>query len=237
MTGRDVVSASLRLIGAMAPGESLAAQEATDGLSTLNRMLGSWSNESLLIHAIVRETPLTLTAGDGSYTLGASGDISTRPQRIEKALIRDETSSPAIEREIRILSIDEWAAIPAKDTQSTYPTSLYDDGAYPQRTISLYPIPSATHKLVLFTLRALTSISTLDTDVSLPPGYEEALIYNLALRLAPEYGRAVSDAVALVAGESKAGLKRANHRPRYLEVDGALRSRSRGFDYRTGDNR
>jgi hypothetical protein len=216
MTGRDALSASLRLIGAIAPGESPASQEATDGLATFNRMIDSWSTEGLVIYATTAETPLTLTPGDDSVTMGAAGDITTRPMAIEKAIIRDGTLDfPPME----LLTLDEYAAIPDKTLQSTYPLALYDDGGFPQRTLKLYPVPNAANSLVLYTKRALTQIATLDTALSLPPGYERALIYNGALELAPEYGKAVPDAVAMVAQDSKAAIKRANEKPRYLRCD------------------
>lgn len=218
MTGRDVVSASLRLIGASAPGESIDAQEAADGLAALNRMIGSFSNEGLMIHAITAEAAFTLTPGDSTVTLGTGGDITTRPQSIDAVVIRDGS----VDYPVRILSLDEYASIADKTVQSTYPDALYDDGGYPLRTLTLYPVPQAAKQLVLFTRRALTAIADLDTSVSLPPGYEDMLVYNLAVRLAPEYGRAIPDAVGMVATESKASIKRQNHRTSYLRVDSAL---------------
>lgn len=231
MTGRDLVSASLRLIGAVAPGETPAASEATDGLAALNRMISSWSTEELIIHAVTAETPLTLTVGDGTVTMGTAGDITTRPLSIEAAVIRDGTTDLP---PMRLLTLAEYAAIPDKSTQSTYPTSLYDNGGYPLRTLTLYPVPSAAKSLVLFTKRELTQIATLDTAISLPPGYEEALVYNFAIRIAPEYGKVVPDAVALIAVESKASVKRANIKPAYLRCDPALVA-SGGFNILTGD--
>ena len=214
MTGRDMISASLRLIGALAPGVTLDAQEATDGLATLNRLLASLSNEGLLIHAITAETPLTLTPGDGSVSLGTLGDITTRPISIEKAVIRDGST----DHPVRVLTLDEYVAIPDKTVQSSLPEALYDDGGHPQRTLTLYPIPSDAKQLVIFTLRELTQIASLDADISFPPGYERMLIFNLCLDLAPEYGRPVPDIVMVSAADSKASLKRTNHRPRLLRI-------------------
>jgi hypothetical protein len=224
-TGRDIVTASMRVLGVLASGESAASGEATDGLSALNRLMDSWSTEGLLVYAKTRETPVALTPGTGSYTMGTSGTLSgTRPMAILEAVIRDETSSPATEIPVDVLQLSEYAAIPVKDMQATYPNKLFDDGGYPTRTIRLHPVPSAAHKLVVWTARPLTAISTLDTSVSLPPGYERALITNLAIELAPEYGKGVSDALAMAAAESKANIKRANLRPSYLRVDEALTS-------------
>lgn len=216
MTGRDWVASSLRKIGVLGTGESMDASQATEGLATLNQMLESWSIEGLVIHAITSEAPLTLTPSDGTVTMGTSGNITTRPVSIEKALIRSGTTDYP---PLRLLSLAEFAAIPDKSTQSEIPSALYDDGGYPQRTLTLYPVPSAANSLVLFTKRQLTQIATLDTEISLPPGYERALVYNGAIDLAPEYGRAVSAEVAKIADESKAAIKRANHKPSYLRCD------------------
>jgi hypothetical protein len=230
VTGRDAVTAALKAIGALASGESLEASSATDGLAEMNRMLGTWSNQKLLIHAITQETPLTLTGGDSTVTMGTSGDITTRPIAIEKAVIRDGSTDYPVD----ILTLEQYASIPDKSTQSTYPTALYDDGGYPQRTLTLYPVPSAAKSLVLWTKRALTSIASLDTSVSLPPGYEDAIVYNLAVRLAPHYGRPLDAMIVKLADDGIACIKRANHRPMYLTVDSALRSRGGRYNINTG---
>lgn len=237
MTGRDLVSASLRLIGAVAPGETPQAAELTDGLASINRMISSLSTEGLLIHSITRES-FSLVAGTAAYTMGSSGTFNTtRPETILQALIRDESVSPAIEYPVSLLSLSEYAHISAKGVSSALPTALYDDGGYPLRTLTLYPTPSVAHKLVLFTSKALSQITSLDTELSLPSGYEEMLVYNGAIRLAPEYGNTITPEVAEIARESKASVKRANHRPHYLTSEASLISRSGRFNIYTGGNR
>jgi hypothetical protein len=234
MTGRGMITEILKTLGAVAPGESCTASEAVDGLAVINRMISSWSTEGLLIYTRTREA-VALTPGTASYTMGTSGTYSsTRAQAIEEALIRDETVSPAIESPVEILSLEQWVAIQQKDTTAALPTSLYHDGGYPLETITLYPKPTVAHKLVLYSLKPLSALS-LDVEVSLPPGYEEALIFNGAMRLAPQYGKVASNEVVMVATEAKAGLKRANQRPAYLSVDAAL-VLPRRFNIYTGDN-
>lgn len=233
MTGRDLVTASLRLIGAVAPGESVAASEATDGLSALNRMLGGWSTEGLLIHAQTQDT-LTLVPGTATYTMGTGGTFNTaRPQQILQAVLRTSSGSSATDYPLDLLTLDQWSAITQKSLEGSHPRSLYDDGAYPLRSLTVYPKPTAAHTLVIFSLKALSEVSTLDSSISLPPGYDRALIYNLALELSPEYGKSVPDAVAMVATESKAGLKRMNLKPSYLRADDALVGNG-GFNIYTG---
>lgn len=229
MTGRELITAALRKIGAIASSEALSADEATDGLAEANRMLGSWSADGLMIHYKVRET-LTLTASDGSYTVGSSGNLNTtRPIRIVSGSILEG----AIEYPIRALSLAEWVRIESKDVNGL-PYSMYVDMAYPLLTVNLYPRPSSTaYSLVLWSEKPLTEIATLDTSISLPPGYDDALIHNLAIRLAPEYGKAPSEALYKLAEETKSNLMRQNIRPTYLTCDSALVSGG-AFDIYTG---
>ncbi len=227
MTGRDLITASLRLIGAIAPGESIPAAEATDGLAALNRMIDSWSNESLLIYAKVREE-FTLTASDGIYSMGTGGDFSTtRPVHIEEAAIEIVSASPTYEVPITIIrNATEWAAVISKDTTSELPQYLYAEGTYPTDTLNLYPVPTVANKLVLYSQKPLTTITALATSVSMPPGYERALIYNFAVEISPEYNRMVPDVVMQTAIDSKALIKRTNHKPSYLKCDPALLGKS-----------
>ena len=222
MTGREAVTASLRLIGAIAPGESVAASEATDGLDAMNRMLGGWSTEGLLINAETKNE-LTLVPGTASYTMGTGGTFNTsRPQQILQAILRKASGGSNIDHPVRILTLSEWAEITQKGQSGQIPRSLYADGGYPLNTITLYPVPSEANTLIVYSLKPLSEISTLDTSISMPPGTDRAIIYNLAVELAPEYGRAVPDAVAMIAQDSKEGLKRMNQRPAYLTMDDAI---------------
>lgn len=234
MTGRDLVTASLRLIGAVAPGETIATNEAVDGLASVNRMIGSWSNEALMVYSRVNEE-FDLVAGTQSYTIGTGGTFSTiRPLEVEQIKLKVGSGSTAIEYPIRILSQAEWASITQKGVSSNIVTDAYLEGTYPLETIHLFPNPSSAYKLIIWSLKQLSEIATLDSDISLPPGYEEALVYNAAIRLASEYGRTPNELVFNIAGDSKAALKRTNHKPAYLRADDALITPAR-FNIRTGD--
>ena len=236
MTGRDLVEAVLRKLGALAAGESASGAEASQGLEEMNRMLSSWSTNDLTIYQVVTESH-TLVANTAAYTMGVGGDINTsRPIEIQKAWIRDSTGGEPIDYPIQLLSVDQWARIGAKSVTTTYPNSLFDDGGNPLRTLTLYPVPSANHSLYLMSLKPLSSIATLSTTIAFPPGYEDAMVYNGALRLASEYGKIVTPTVKEHAVEGLANIKRANKRVHLLRVDPMLSNpRGKKFNYRTGD--
>ena len=58
----------------------------------------------------------------------------------------------------------------------------------------------------------------------LPPGYERALRYALAVELAPEFGKTPSPIVLSTAAESFGLIKSRNAQPQYLYFDATLTS-------------
>jgi len=52
----------------------------------------------------------------------------------------------------------------------------------------------------------------INTNVDFPPGYIRALKYNLAVEIAPEYGKAISPLIREQAKTSKEGIKDTNNK-------------------------
>ena len=233
-TARDLISSSLRLGGILASGETPSATEAQDALYSLNDMIEGWSTERLLVHAIKEET-FSLTISKRTYSVGEGADFdTTRPIKIVRAVLRQVGSNQNTDIPIRIATFKEWSQIIAKDISSSIPLWLYSEGTFPNETINLWPIPSVANTLVLYLWKPLTQFASLDTVVSLPPGYSRALRYNLALELSFEYGREIAPSIIQVANKAKADIKRVNIKPQYLSGDSAILPRDPSFDWRTG---
>ena len=230
-TALELATDSLRLLGVIASGETLGSSEANDALRALNRMLDSWSTKNLMVLGITMEE-FTLTIGTNSYTLGSGGDFSTTvPVKIDALFIKDSDGN-----ELPVeLTFDSkrWGAISTKSSRSNYPTLVYVDQNYPLRNVYVYPTPSEANTLIFHNARQLSQLSTLSTSLSLPKGYEDAIIYNLAVRLAPEYGVNVSAEIAKLASETFTDIKRNNIRPVEVGLDAAVTGYD-FWDYRTG---
>lgn len=236
MTGLDLISGALRLVGVGASGEVPSANESQDALNALNAMIDSWSNEQLMIPNKVREV-FPFVGSQGSYTMGSSGNFNTtRPMKIETAILQLSNQVPVTEIPMYIMTKDQWAGILVKQLTSNLPLYLYAEGTFPLDTINVWPVPvDNTNSLVLYSWKPLTQLASTSVSTSLPPGYDRALRFNLAIELASEYGREVPMNVTALAMESKSVLKRMNTKPQYLQVDDALKAKPAVWNWRIGD--
>lgn len=218
-TVRDLVKSSLRLIGAIATGESATADEQADAIDTLNDMLDSWSAEGLAVFATTKET-FVLTTADGDYTWGPTGEIdSARP--IELVAANYTGAGETFELPLQILSAEEWAMVADKTSQGQ-PAKIHLAGTYPLQTVYLHPVPNEAGTLSLYSKKPLSTFASSNEDVELPPGYAKALRYGLAIELAPEYGKQPDPALIIQFTEAKEIIQKQNVSPSILAMDLAV---------------
>lgn len=218
------------------PGESLPSHMSASALRELNRMLETWANSSLLIPHQTEET-LTLTANKANYTIGSSAsyDFNTvRPMEIlEGSFLRD--TGGTTDYPLAVKALKEYRDITNKSA-SSIPWSVSYSPTYPYGTIYFWWTPGATYGFHLLSLKPLTAL-TLAATVSLQPGYEDAIVYNLALRIGPDYGKTIRPDVAEFARDALASIRRQNAKrlpPTRLEVGGFVNNRGTHGDIVTG---
>jgi len=194
----DLIASSMRKIGAIASGETPTPAEQQDALSSLQTMLQSWAAEKINVFSSVREE-FVMSAGTGTYTWGVGGSINTlRPNKILGVSVTDSSD---ISHPVEIISEGEYSKISSK-TSVGRPYALFSNYTFPYVTIYLYPVPNAAETLLFISLKPFTESSSFETvndTLSLPTHYEEAVIYNLAIRIAPEFGVTIPLAVAAIA--------------------------------------
>ena len=230
MTVLDLIKSSLKLIGVVSSDEDVSAADAASALTVYNIMLDQWRNEKLMVYSMLSEM-FPLTSNVASYTIGAGGTFNTvRPLKIEKAMIRYGN----LDFELEIIPFDRYAELIYKTIASTYPTKLWYNPSYPLGTITLYPVPSATSLQISVVQRiAAAGATSIADSISFPEGYLQALRYNLAVELAPEYGAPVSALVGTQAAKAKAILKSTNQEDVLMECDAVT---GRGYKRYTNAN-
>lgn len=212
-TALQIITKAMQKAGILTFNEVPSSEEANDALDTLNDMLASWSNDSLLITARVTES-FTLTAGVGEYTIGSGQTFSTvRPIKIIEAHVRQsQLDYPSM-----YLAPDEiYQGITLKTVQSI-PELLNYTNNFPYGTIKLYPYPAASYTLFITSEKELVQFASLNEVVSLAPGWRRALIYNLSSELSPEYGQQVDPLILKIANESKGEIAKSIMKARTMD--------------------
>lgn len=231
----DLIRSSMRKIGVLAAGEALPANEGDDALVVFRQMVDAWTNETLLI-PVINVVTKQLIASQSEYTIGAypsetipDNHIETaRPEKILAAFIRDGYGTDYTQE---IIDVKTFSRISRKSNGSR-PSRFYVREGWPLNTIIFESVPYAEETFHLEVIQPLSEIlkaASLNEEINLPPGYERALIFNLCLDLADEWGKQVSSLTATNAVEGKKWLKRNNYRDLVLGMDRAVATQRKGI--------
>jgi len=202
--GSGILYPALRKAGVtIGPGRMPSTAQMDDALAELNRLMSSLHLDPMFIYSQDTISYL-LTGGQAAYTIGiaSSGQtpadiVAQRPIEISAANIVDA----GFRSPLAIATHAEWANR-WTDTATGYPSAIYNDAAAPLSTLTLWPAPSASFMLELFSWHQTAAFLTSNDVVNLPSGYEDALVLNLAVRLAPQFQRPVDPQVRADARES-----------------------------------
>lgn len=243
MTAQDLIRSALVLTGTLAQGESPSAEDSADAFTRLNRLVSAWQNQRLTIWVTERKV-YTLTASKQTYTIGVGADFNqARPQFLSYAGLILTTPNPDVEIPLDVINVKDWSQQSIKALTSTLPTRVYYETVFPTTGASagwgnviFWPTPTQVNDVALYCPLPLSEFAALATDYTLPPGYQEALEYNLAKRLIQagmglrEHLPDISD----MARESLAAIKRVNYQPVTASIDPALWPARHTFNWRIG---
>lgn len=222
-TAQTLVKDAMKLIGALAQGEEPTAGEFEDGFNRLNELVDYWATQRLTQQTILR-TVVDIVADQVSYTVGSGGDVDiARPEYVDDVRLLYTTSDPENEQGLVRLTDQDWQRVALKAMTNTQPTAWYYRNTMPTGTLYLWPIPdNSTNDFVVYTPTALTQFAAQSTSYTLAPAYARALRINLAVTLAPEFGRTLDPLILLQANEALGSLKRLNVPMVDLDLDPAL---------------
>lgn len=246
MTWLDVIQDAFTEVQVRPPDQQLQPSLGDWGLRKLNRLLDNWKSRRLYAFSISRlELSITTAKADG-YTIGQSGSADftqDRPIKIERANWVLPGGSPAVRLPLDIITFEWQAAYALPGLQSGIPSSLYYNPTYPDGTLILYPVPDATGILELYVWEQLgeVALASATDDIEVPPGYRDAIIWNLAESFLASYPNAKSTPmIQMQARKSRSEIQSLNSKlPRIETRDtGAPSGNGRGirpsFSWRTG---
>lgn len=225
-TPQQIIRRALRLLGVLAPDTALAGEMLTDGLESLNDMLDSWNIEKLVVQSLQRNT-FPLQANKFQYSIGTNGTEdfnAVRPVHLEQGQVFLTGGTLGIlEIELDAIPLETYGRILNK-TISSIPGRFFYNAQPDSGIIYLDPQPNDAYTLILWLEQIFAQIASTATSqvLVLAPGYKEAIVYNLAMELAPEYEVTPSPLLTDRAAKAKANIKRMNQRDLTLEGDAAI---------------
>lgn len=173
ITARILIYDAYRQLQVLRPGQSVSDDSIDDAVRALNDLVDSWQLERLMVYTVAGTT-YTIPAAGKSFTFGPGGTMgTTAPVRVESAAWETGGMFP---QPISILTAQEFVQQRA---------GLHFDGRYPLQTMWINPPAFGGETLTLYAWEKLTSFADADTTYNLPPGYAQALRWNLACQLYP----------------------------------------------------
>lgn len=197
--GTGLLYPALRKAGVtLGPGRGPSDAQYEDALQELNRLMGSLNCDRYFIWTLdVLQLPITTAKTQwtiGNITSPAPDFAQARPEMPAQAhLVNGETRTP-----IPVATPEQWAQRDSGCCAGEW--LMYYDRGYPVATIYLSSPLSGT--LELWTWHQVPAFVSINDMVQLPPGYEDVLVLNLAVRLAPQFQRQVDPNVRADAREA-----------------------------------
>ena len=184
-TGLDLIRDGLTALNVIADGEQPSSSDSSRGLVILNQMLDTFNGDGLMLFS-EQIDDFPLTSNQQIYSYGLGGDFNKpRPTFIDRASIVI-LSNPAqpLEYPIPIYTVQNWQElVPIKNVPGNLPLLIYDDGSFPLRNITFWPVASDQTLFRSYTWSKLQQYLDLLTPIGFPEGYQECFALNLAVRL------------------------------------------------------
>ena len=223
-TPQQLITLALKKIGVLAAGQTPLADDIADAFAELNLMLAEWNSQRWMVYHLITQS--IASTGAQSYTIGPGADINVplRPNNIESAFFRQNNITPlSPDYPLQIVAAREDYNRLRLKSLTAFPQYLFYDSEWPVGT--LYPWPlmmGGLYTLFISYKDTLTSIETTSGNISLPPQYYAAILYNLAARLRPSYQLPVDQTVAAMAAATLNVVRGQNAQIRTLRMPGTL---------------
>ena len=196
-TAQQAIFLALRMAGRITDTQSVSdtSKDVDDAFSLLVMMLGQWQRKRWLVW---NEQELSVVAtGENFYTIGPGEDFDTaRPDKIHAAWCRMQPFGGPNPVDIHLSIIEakeDWAGVTIKDLKSL-PSAVFYDSAFPVGRVHFWPVPpAAIYEMHLVVKANLPIPATVTDPMNLPPEYLDAVVNNLALRIALASGGKIGD--------------------------------------------
>ena len=198
LTRNQFIEAALRTLGVLAVDQTPSATEYTNAAVKLNALIGEFRVKGLQVWQRTSYT-MSLVNGTSTYNIGSGQTLNTPyPLHLLQAIRLDATQGTRIT--IDIIADYNFNLLPSNS--SGVPIQVTYQPKMNMGVIKVWPTPdsyAATNVTLLLTyLRPLEYFSASTDTADFPEEWVSAIIYGLAVRMAPEYGVPLQDRSLLI---------------------------------------
>lgn len=188
-TGQTVINNALTKLAINELGATPSVSDSTSALAELNNLWSDWSIDEGLIFAQIIVSK-ALAAATTPNTIGTGGSINTQfPPRVYGAYIAGTNRN-----ELRVVDAKTYFGHNDLTASAVTPEEVYVDFNVDPTTgfanVYTWPVQSGTPTLNLLVACTFAAWA-LATNYIIPPGYQDAIEWALAFRLAPSFGAIV----------------------------------------------
>lgn len=231
LTGRETVTTALQTLNVVMANELVSDPDATTAVLWLNLLFDGWNAVRSKVWAALFEE-FTLVPSLSPHTIGPTGATFTtdqRPVSIDGCALILNNVSPIVKPFPMVIHKNpQWWSLQSTPTiETATPTDLYYQPDWPNGKLYFWPVPNVAYDVQLMTRHVLDSAVTLDTSLTYPPGYAEAVILTLTEKLAVPFGRSVPPEVTVQAREARTRIDANNDVPMRMITDDGMGRRAR----------
>ena len=187
----EIIKAALRKLAVLSGGSSPETYQTTDATQALNAMIKGFQADGMPVWAMKSYT-FNVVTNTPQYLIGVGQTLNT-PQPLKVVQAWRSQGSTTANIPMNVYTDYNYNLLPLSVSSGT-PVNLYYQPLNGYGAINLWPIPSdATTTITMRYQRPFEDMVNPTDDVDFPSYWEEALIYGLAMRLAPEYGVPLQD--------------------------------------------
>lgn len=184
LTGDQIISAALRKLGVLAKGQTADAEDLSNGRQALNGLITLFSTDGMPLWKR-EELLVPLTVGITLYTL-------TGALKVAQVVIQELSSE--VEWDLINRSEYDLNRLP---TSTGVPVHYGFTPEISTGTLRIWPAPdasaAASYRLLVEYQRKFDGFVAGGNTPDFPSFWTDALVYGLAVRLAPEYGVPLQD--------------------------------------------
>lgn len=203
-TRSDIIKAALRKIGALGDWEDPTENQITVAAAAFQPLVKAWQAHGMPVWAIKEQGIACSFLADGSVEIGIGAEVNVaKPLKVFQAFLRRADK----DMPVQVYDRTNFNSLTNK-TITGIPNIIYYQPLVNTGILRCYPRPDADTQangtMIIHYQAMYEDMDTQSDDLGFPSEWSKAVIYQLAVDLAPEYGLSINERQLLKAEAKEA---------------------------------